>query len=390
MDVINGIIQAIWGILSLIITLLKALGALFTISLGDMYNAGRTLLFKFLGFSVDLLLMNPFNVGSGTYMGPGFGEGSVTSGGTAESSINMLFSSGSGMGLGAGIGTLIIEAGLALTLIAFFYGFSESSVQLEKTNIQLIFSRILRWIIAVGLVTVSYQMIGYLFLAFRSLYGSFTGIAGGNAETWFTNKLSTVWPEAGNLSGSFLEGGLSADQYDSMFGVNDFSGSMWDIDATTSLRYSFIGPVIMLLGILKLFKKLVKYVISFVPNLFRVLVLFICAPFALAMYASPETQQKANSYIRLFAASVLTNLLKVISITMACVIAINLTMDGTCILNTYPLAVQLTDSAFGAGALSTDIAFIMTSGGLLGMNLLVDLLTKTSEVSDRFAQEVLA
>ena len=146
MDVINGIVQAIWGILSLIITLLKALGALFTISLGDMYNAGRTLLFKFLGFSVDLLLMNPFNVGSGTYMGPGFGEGSVTSGGTAESSINMLFSSGSGMGLGAGIGTLIIEAGLALTLIAFFYGFSESSVQLEKTNIQLIFSRILRFI----------------------------------------------------------------------------------------------------------------------------------------------------------------------------------------------------------------------------------------------------
>jgi hypothetical protein len=153
MDALMGLLKAVWGIIALLVSLAKALFLLGGISAQTTYNAAEALLYKVLGWSTNLLMFNPVDlIGS-------FGEGSASSGGTAESAVNVWFSSHLLGGSGAnGIGTILIEAGLGLTLIAFFYGFSESTVQLEKTNIQLIFSRILRWIIAVGLVTVSYQL----------------------------------------------------------------------------------------------------------------------------------------------------------------------------------------------------------------------------------------
>ncbi len=240
-------------------------------------------------------------------------------------------------------------------------------------------------------------MIGFLFLAFRSLYtslGSFSGVlsgAGGSAKTWFDARLGSVFTHSWGIT----ETGDLFD-WDAAFATSDFTGGMDSVEAVTSLRASLIGVVIMLLGVLKLFKKLVKYVVGLIPNLLKVIILFVCAPLGLSMYASPETQQKANSYIRTFAAAALTNLLKVMSIGFVTIlitsIMVNINDTGYCLLDTYGIATAVlqSDSVFGNQDIAIDIAFIMTSGGLLGMNLYVDLLSKTCDVADRFAQEVLA
>lgn len=385
MDSLMGLLKAVWGIIALLVSLAKALFLLGGISAQTTYDAAEALLYKVLGWSSNLLMFNPIElIGS-------FGEGSASSGGTAESAVNVWFSSHLLGGSGAdGIGTILIEAGLGLTLIAFFYGFSESTVQLEKTNIQLIFSRILRWIIAVGLVTVSYQLVGWLFLGFRSFYDHLGQLSVGStdAESFFRNSYSGVFS-----TGSGLASGTGVFDWDAAFSQTDFTGSIEDFAPVTSLRSSLVGAIIMLLGLVKLFKKLLKFIVGLIPNLVRVVALFVCAPLGISMYAAPETQQKANSYIRTFAAAVFSNLLKVMAMGLVTIMAVQFTVgiDGTAyrLLDAYGIASAVLQSVY-SDDIMVDFAFLMTSGGLLGMHLVVDLLTKTCEISDRFAQEVLA
>ena len=385
LEALMGLLKAVWGIIALLVSLFKALFLLGGISAQTTYNAAETLLYKVLGWSSNLLMFNPVElIGS-------FGEGSASSGGTAESAVNVWFSSHLLGGSGAnGIGTILIEAGLGLTLIAFFYGFSESTVQLEKTNIQLIFSRILRWIIAVGLVTVSYQLVGWLFLGFRSFYDHLGHLSAGssNAESFFQNNYSGVFSTGYGLTTS-----TDIFDWDAAFSQTDFTGGIEDFAAVTSLRSSLVGAIVMLLGLMKLFKKLIKFVVGLIPNLVRVVALFVCAPLGIAMYAAPETQQKANSYIRTFAAAVFSNLLKVMAMGLVTIMAVQFTVgiggDSYRLLDTYGIASAVLKSVYDSDIM-IDFAFLMTSGGLLGMHLVVDLLTKTCEISDRFAQEVLA
>lgn len=385
MDAILGLLKAAWGVLALLVSLFKALFLLGGISAQTTYDAAEVLLYKVLGWSTNLLMFNPIDlIGS-------FGESSASSGGTAESTVNAWFFSHLLGGSNAnGLGTILIEAGLGLTLIAFFYGFSESTVQLEKTNIQLIFSRILRWIIAVGLVTVSYQLIGWLFLGFRSFYEHLGQLSAGstNAESFFQNSYSGVFS-----TGYGLTSGTDIFDWDAAFSQTDFTGGIEDFAAVNSLRSSLVGAIVMLLGLMKLFKKLLKFIVGLIPNLVRVVALFVCAPLGIAMYAAPETQQKANSYIRTFAAAVFSNLLKVMAMGLVTIMAIQFTVsiDGTAyhLLDTYGIASVVLQGVYNADVM-TDFAFLMTSGGLLGMHLVVDLLSKTCEISDRFAQEVLA
>ena len=385
MDALMGLLKAVWGIMALLVSIAKALFLLGGISAQTTYEAAEALLYKVLGWSSNLLMFNPIElIGS-------FGESSASSGGAAESAVNVWFSGHLLGGSGAdGIGTILIEAGLGLTLIVFFYGFSESTVQLEKTNIQLIFSRILRWIIAVGLVTVSYQLVGWLFLGFRSFYDHLGQLSVGStdAESFFRNSYSGVFS-----TGDGLASGTGVFDWDAAFSQTDFTGGIEDFASVTSLRSSLVGAIIMLLGLVKLFKKLIKFIIGLIPNLVRVVALFVCAPLGIAMYAAPETQQKANSYIRTFAAAVFSNLLKVMAMGLVTIMAVQFTVgiDGTAyrLLDTYGIASAVLQSVF-SNDIMVDFAFLMTSGGLLGMHLVVDLLTKTCEISDRFAQEVLA
>ena len=385
MDSLMGLLKAVWGIIALLVSLAKALFLLGGISAQTTYDAAEALLYKVLGWSSNLLMFNPIElIGS-------FGEGSASSGGTAESAVNVWFSGHLLGGTGAdGIGTILIEAGLGLTLIAFFYGFSESTVQLEKTNIQLIFSRILRWIIAVGLVTVSYQLVGWLFLGFRSFYDHLGQLSVGStdAESFFRNSYSGVFSTGyGSASGTEIF------DWDAAFSQTDFTGGIEDFASVTSLRSSLVGAIIMLLGLVKLFKKLLKFIVGLLPNLVHVVALFVCAPLGISMYAAPETQQKANSYIRTFAAAVFSNLLKVMAMGLVTIMAVQFTVgiDGTAyhLLDAYGIASAVLQSVY-SNDIMVDFAFLMTSGGLLGMHLVVDLLTKTCEISDRFAQEVLA
>lgn len=163
-DFVLGFLKVCWMILQLLFTIAKALMGLGSLSIASVRDAAHNLTVSIVAWVTSLLLLSPF---SDTWLG---GSGSLEQ----DSVSRMSALSGLQTAFGkAGMGNLpvlCIEAGLALTMIAFFYGFAESSVQLEKTNMQLILSRILRWIVAFGLVTICYRLFAYLFMAFRSFY----------------------------------------------------------------------------------------------------------------------------------------------------------------------------------------------------------------------------
>lgn len=107
--------------------------------------------------------------------------------------------------------------------------------------------------------------------------------------------------------------------------VPDLTGGGIDASKVLSIRNGGVGCLIMFFGLVKLCKKAIKFVIEQVPAFIKVAVFFVFAPLGLAMYASPETQQKANSYLRQFGGVVLINLFKVIAISMATALICRLT-----------------------------------------------------------------
>lgn len=403
-DFVLGFLKVCWMILQLLFTIAKALMGLGSLSIAAVRDAAHNLTVSIVAWVTSLLLLSPF---SDTWLG---GSGSLEQ----DSVSRMSALSGLQTAFGkAGMGNLpvlCIEAGLALTMIAFFYGFAESSVQLEKTNMQLILSRILRWIVAVGLVTICYRLFAYLFMAFRSFYslgGTFSsGSSYDSIKTWFDSStgggLSYIKPPTKDGLDTSAMIDVQSIITTEMSEVPDLTGGGIDASKVLSIRNGGVGCLIMFFGLVKLCKKAIKFVIEQVPAFIKVAVFFVFAPLGLAMYASPETQQKANSYLRQFGGVVLINLFKVIAISMATALVCRLTfpVDGSSvsILNTMPVVSSLISKAFedhgvfGAdyADLSTEVAFLVTSGGLLGYQLYFDLVGKASEISERFAHEVMA
>lgn len=407
-DWIMGFVKTLWMIAQLIFAFFKAMCGLGSLTQNSIYECAHNLSCTFVAWATGILLMSPF---SSSILGGGGSDGLIAYGDQAGAQSGLNTALGN-IGLG-GLPLVCIEAGLALTMICFFYGFAESSVQLEKTNIQLIFSRILRWIISVGIVSVSYLMFSYLFAAFRSIY-SLTGGAGGFAVdestgsgnytsiyNWYSSTLGNIKPTVtdGDVKlidvQSFIDTPMSADPV-----LTDMATSAdW-----TSVRNGGIGTLILIFGLIKLFKKALKFVVEQVPSFAKVVVFFVCAPFGLAMYAAPETQQKANQYIRQFSGAVLTNLFKVLAISLsayvACRIAFPVGSGSVAVLNVQQVAAHVFDEAFtklgstpwasGTSSLyANDLAFLVTSGGLLGYMLFFDIIGKASEIAERFAHEIM-
>ncbi|MDY6340161.1 MAG: hypothetical protein SPL61_11090 [Saccharofermentans sp.] len=406
-DFVAGFLKICWMILQLLFTLAKGLMGLGALSNFAIRQAAHNIVVSIVAWVTSLLLLSPF---SDVWLG---GAGSIEqSSVTKDSALSGLQTAFGSVGM-KNLPVIAIEAGLALTMIAFFYGFAESSVQLEKTNMQLILSRILRWIIAVGLVTICYRLFAYLFMAFRSFYS-----IGGYLSEGSSYDTIKTWYESGSGGGLNYIIPPSYDDLDTSALIDSssiMSSEMSEIPTLTggagaskllSIRNGGVGCLIMFFGMVKLCKKAIKFVVEQVPAFIKVVVFFVFAPLGLAMYASPETQQKANSYLRQFGGVVLINLFKVIAISMATVLVCHLSfpVDGgsVCVLNTMPVVSKLVVEAFsmsssplGGGTtdladIATDVAFLITSGGLLGYHLYFDLVGKASEISERFAHEVMA
>lgn len=393
-DALKGLLKIIWMIVQLLWMIAKGLMLLGNLSCAAIRESAYNITCSFVAWVTGLLLMSPFE-----YTGGESAISSATDNSAVKGGIGAAFNA---LGFN-GLPLLCIEAGLALTMIWFFYGFAESTVQLDKTNLQLIFSRILRWIIAVGLVTVSYLLFAYLFSAFRSLFSlsgasistssSFDSIKG-----WFQGQLYAIKPPSYDGDDQVLIDSSSVMTSD-MSVDPTLDGSTTGVAATMSLRNGGIGCVILIFGLIKLVKKAIKFVVEQIPAFAKVVVFFLCAPFGLAMYAAPETQQKANQYLRQFAGAVMTNLFKVIAIALATLLACKITypVDGgaVSVLNTMPVVADMIGSAFTSAMftdttdLANDLAFLVTSGGLLGYQLYFDLVGKASEVAERFSHEIM-
>jgi len=409
LDFIRGLMDIIWMILQLIWAIVAALIGLGQLTPGDIIESAHTITAGITGWISGILLMSPFS--SEILNAPGV-ENASSEDGAYWGIITAFTRTGAGS-----IPILCIEAGLALTMIVFFYGFAESTVQLEKTNIQLIFSRILRWVIAVGLVSTSYLLFSYLFRAFRSLYSLSSSVDSSvfydgslSIIDWFKNQLIKIRP-----STSWYK-----DTTEPIWHIEDFvsmdPSQSVDVGAVAAgaspfrLQNGPIGFLILLFGLIKVFKKAIKFVVEQFTAFARLLVYFVCAPLGLAMYAAPETQQKANSFMRQFAGATLTNLFKVFAIALATVLVTTITINvgsltgsatdgggGTYyILDVMGIANDLLKGAVYAGSTSNmdaaslqDLAFLVTSGGLLTYHLYFDLIGKASEVAERFAQEVM-
>jgi len=189
---IGGLLSAVWALIKLLIFLLKCLGILMKTGAASLYGAAVDLTAWTLGNGVNLLLSDPFSLVMDDSML------------TVSDAADERFANFTMSRLAADVGlnlwvTAFKTAGCALTLVVFFYGFAESSIQLDKNHAQLsiIFSRIARWILAYGLVLVSYRMMGYLFLMFRSLYTSVTASSGVGgtvsvASDWFKTQLKNA------------------------------------------------------------------------------------------------------------------------------------------------------------------------------------------------------
>lgn len=413
LDFLKGLMDILWMLVQLIWGLFVSLEVLGNLTPGNIIEAAHTITAGITGWISGILLMSPFS--SDLLNAPG-----VESATSQNSAFYGLITAFTRTGT-ASIPVLCIEGGLALTMIVFFYGFAESTVQLEKTNIQLIFSRILRWIIAVGLVSTSYLLFSYLFQAFRSLYG----LASGYSSSWGT---ATFYEGSLGIVGWYKDQLVKIRPSTSWY--SDTTAPVWDLNNYFSmdpsqsadfdafsvgasshvfrLQNGPIGFLIMLFGIVKLFKKAIKFAVEQFTAFARLLVYFVCAPFGLAMYAAPETQQKANSYMRQFAGATLTNLFKVFAIALATVLVTTVTVNvawltgnsshgAYYILDVMPIAHDLLSGAIGTTGLTgveldagvKDLAFIVTSGGFLGYHLYFDLIGKASEVAERFAQEVM-
>lgn len=403
-DWIMGFIKTIWMIVQLIFSFVKAMMALGNLTMANVYDAGHAVTSTFAAWATSILLMSPFN---STLLGGGGSDGVFGAAADNAGVQGGLSSALSHLGLG-GLPDVCIAAGASLAMICFFYGFAESTVQLDKTNIQLIFSRILRWIIATLFVSLSYLLFAWLFGAFRSIY-SITGdfsVSSGTGEAsfssiknWFDSQLINIRPSAKDETLPLLDVAsiIDAPMSEDPVGVDVASGADF-----TSIRNGGLGTIIVLFGFVKLFKKAVKFVVEQIPAFARLVVFFICAPFGLAMYASPETQQKANSYLRQFAGAVLTNLFKVLAISLAtylaCHIAFPVGTGSVAALNTQAVASQVMRTAFESGSslsastadlYASELGFIVTSGGFLGYQLYFDLISKASEVAERFSHEIM-
>lgn len=411
LDFIRGLMDIIWMILQLIWAIVAALIGLGQLTPGDIIESAHTISAGITGWISGILLMSPFS--SEILNAPGV-ENASSEDGAYWGIITAFTRTGAGS-----IPVLCIEAGLALTMIVFFYGFAESTVQLEKTNIQLIFSRILRWVIAVGLVSTSYLLFSYLFRAFRSLYSLAGSVDPYSSSSvfydgslgiigWFKDQLikirpSTSWYKDTTEPIWHFEDFISMDPSQSVDVSSVAAGA-----SPFRLQNGPIGFLILLFGLIKVFKKAIKFVVEQFTAFARLLVYFVCAPLGLAMYAAPETQQKANSFMRQFAGATLTNLFKVFAIALATVLVTTITInvgwltgDGSagtyCILDVMGIANDLLKGAVYVGSTSTldaaslqDLAFLVTSGGLLTYHLYFDLIGKASEVAERFAQEVMS
>jgi hypothetical protein len=398
-DFVMGFLKVCWMILQLLFTIAKGIMGLGALSCDSIRAAAHNITVSIVAWVTSLLLLSPF---SDVWLG---GSGSLEQESVSKmSALSGLQTAFGKVGMGS-LPALCIEAGLALTMIAFFYGFAESSVQLEKTNMQLILSRVLRWIIAVGLVTICYRLFAYLFMAFRSFYSLGGTLSEGSSyetiKDWYSNSsgLAAIKPPT-------LDGDTQSLIDAKTIMTTEMSEEPYfeelDIAAGMSIRNGGIGCLILFFGLVKLCKKAIKFVVEQVPAFIKVVVFFVFAPIGLAMYASPETQQKANAYLRQFGGVVLINLFKVIAISMATVLVcrISFPVGGTSysILNTMPVVSGMIQDAFAAsGDLSTDYtslardtAFLITGGGLLGYQLYFDLISKASEISERFAHEVVA
>lgn len=414
LDYLKGLLQVLWMIVQLLFTVVKALIGLGALSSDSVREAAHNITTSVVAWVTSVLLLSPFD-----WIG---GQKDIAT----ENVAGGLTEAFTRLGM-SGLPRICIDAGLALTMIAFFYGFAESSVQLDKNNFQQIFSRVLRWLIAVGLVTISYRLFGYLFMAFRSFY-SLTGgtLTEGkkvfdsidnysDIKKWFDGSLSSIKPPAlmGDTNPMIdAQTILNTD----MSEVPGLSSGGTTGDAILSIRNGGVGVLILFFGLVKLCKKAIKFVVEQVPAFIKVVVFFAFAPLGLAMYASPETQQKANSYMRQFGGVVLINLFKVIAISAATVLVCGIkfpvdTSHSYSILNTMPvvsgMVAQAFNNSFGSSepmfgwfggvtisyptaALATDVAFLITGGGLLGYQLYFDLISKASEISERFAQEVVS
>lgn len=398
---IKGLVEVVWMILQLLWFLIMMIFGLAELSEVAIIDAAHDISAATVGWVSDLLLLSPFS--DSMLGGGGSLEQASVSKMSAMTGLTAAFRS-AGM---ANLPALCIDAGLALTLIAFFYGFAESTVQIEKTNIQLIISRILRWIIACGLVSVSYLLFSYLFQAFRSLYA--VGDISSDATSWYSSQLSMMKPASGDWISSTkftdAESFFSMDHDIDVVLETASVGSM-----IGELDKSPIGMLILFFGLIKLIKKAIKFVIEQIPAFGKVVVYFLFAPLSLAMYASPETQQKANSYLRQFAGATLTNLFKVAAMAIATVIAMNVKFHvgsstatyTVSVLNVMPVVSTLIANAFEHSSgwwsgstlppadLAKTIGFIVTSGGLLGYQLYFDMVGKASEVAERFAHEIMS
>lgn len=391
---LQGIIDIIWMLLQLVWLFFQVLFGLGALSSADIYNAAHKVTVSIVALVSDFLLMSPFD---GSILS---GAGGIQAGSeeTAKMGLEYAFDK---LGMN-GLPGLCLEAGLALTMICFFYGFAESSVNLEKTNIQLIISRIIRWIVAVGLVTSSYLLLSYLFLAFRSLYEVGRITEGRTAvEDFFGDLISQIKPTTSSNAPMIDTEALMSEGTDkSVFDTYTITDSWGNLD------HSPIGAILLFFGLVKLMKEAIKFVIEQVPAFAKVMFYFVCAPFGLAMYASPETQQKANSYLRMFGAATLTNLFKVGTIALATFIVTKVTFpvgdNNVCILNLIPIFTEMLGTAFNITGeyiadgvfmkadIAKNLAFLMTSGGLLGYTLYFKMITKASEMSERLAHEILA
>lgn len=399
---IKGLFDILWLILQLLWMVIQLIFGFGALSEVQILNAAHEITSKTVAWVSDLLLLSPFN----PYMLDG-GASLEQENATSSSVMTGLTVAFKTVGM-ENLPTLCIEAGLALTMIAFFYGFAESSVQLEKTNLQLIFSRILRWIISVGIVTVSYLAFSYLFQAFRSLYSLGTFSKGG-ASVWYNEVLDAMKPakQGWNSTTRLVD-------VESLFDATPDSSPFEYItndnffDNFSGMENSPLGVIVLFFGLVKLIKKAIKFVVEQIPAFAKVVFFFVCAPLGMAMFAAPETQQKANQYLKQFAGATLTNLFKVAAIAFSTYLAMHITFPvdvgsikgNVSILNVMPVVAQLLNLGFKTQAwgeldepirilIVRTLAFLMTSGGFLGYQLYFDLISKASDMGERLAHEIM-
>lgn len=364
---LKGLVQILGAIVKLIGAFCNVIGHLADIGNASLWNGAAALITTGMSWVANFLFMAPMTLLTGSAVTENFDGNYVA----LQTQI---------FGGAFGIVSLFTDAGLCLTILCFLYGLCESSIQFNPMDLNRLFGRCLRWIVVFGIVSQAYTVLGYIYAMFFSLYSSNFHFL---TADWFADRLtatasapfSTIPAEAASKASALLfttDGNISTD-----LGSSD-------------VRTGLLSTFILLIGLISLTKKVFEFIIELFPAVARVVLLFIAAPIGMSLFATTETSQKGTQYIRTFGSAVLLNLFKMLMIAFVTVIVCSWhPIEGYSILDVQNCIISLfTANGTMDADFAGQLAFIMTGGGLLGMQLYIKLLTSTCHLTDRVASEI--